>query len=161
MDFIRKVSAAAHTLAGIILGVMFLSMIANIIDRKLGVSMIWVEELSGYGAVWATYLGIAFVLSENRHVRVDILTRKLSPGGQELMRFLGDLACVVFSALITWKGLYLIWSSYISGRHTPFLEIPIYLLQIVLPVGMFLFGLVALMDAVRYIKRLKMRENAS
>ncbi|HBW36014.1 TRAP transporter small permease [Desulfosporosinus sp. BICA1-9] len=157
MDLIRKVSAAAHTLAGIILGVMFLSMVANIIARKLGVSMIWVEELSGYGAVWATYLGIAFALREERHVRVDILTRKLPPRGQELMRFLGDLVCVVFSALITWKGFYLIWSSYISGRHTPFLEIPIYLLQIVLPVGMILFGLEALMDAVRYLNG---KENA-
>lgn len=156
MELIRKLSAAAHTLAGLILGVMFLSMVANITARKLGVSMIWVEELSGYGAVWATYLGIGFALREERHVRVDILTRKLSPRGQELMRFLGDLVSVVFSALITWKGFYLIWASYISGRHTPFLEIPIYLLQIVLPVGMILFGLEALMDAVRAGQRLKM-----
>ncbi|MFZ3102846.1 MAG: TRAP transporter small permease [Desulfitobacteriaceae bacterium] len=156
MDFIiRKLSGAAHTLAGIILGVMFLSIVANVIARNLGFSMIWVEELSGYGAVWATYLGIGFALREERHVRVDMLTRKLSQRGQELMRFLGDLICVVFSVLITWKGFYLIWSSYISGRHTPFVEIPIYLLQIVLPVGMILFGLEALVDAVKTRQRLK------
>jgi C4-dicarboxylate transporter DctQ subunit len=156
MDLIRKLSVAAHTLAGIMLGVIFLSIIVNIIARRLGISMTWVEELSGYGVVWATYLGIGFALREKRHVCVDIVTRKLSLRGQHLMRFLGNLVCLGFSVLITWKGFILIESSLISGRHTPFMEIPVYLLQIILPVGMIIFGLEALVDAVKNAKDLKL-----
>ena len=156
MDLIvRKISAAAHTLGGIILGVMFLSIIANIIARELGNSMIWVDEFSGYMAVWMTYLGIGYALRVKRHVRVDLLTARLPQKWQELLRFFGDIICVVFSALITWKGVYFIEASIRSGRSTTFSEVPIYLFQIILPLGLIIFGLEALMDAVTAIQKLK------
>ena len=159
MNLIRKLSVAAHTMGGIILALMFISIVINIIFRKLGTSIIWVDELSGYAAVWATYLGIGFALREGRHVRVDLLTRKLPLRWQEFLRCLGDIICVVFSVLVSWKGIYLIQVSHSVMRQTLFSHIPIYLFQIVLPVGMIIFGLEAVADAIAAIQGFKREGN--
>jgi len=155
MNFVRKLSAAAHTMGGIILALTFIFMIINIVARKLGNSIILVEELSGYATVWATYLGIGFALREGRHVRVDLLTRTLSPRWQEFLRFWGDIVTAIFSGVITWKGIYLIQVSHQVMRQTPYSHIPIYLLQIVLPMGMILFGLEAMVDAIAALQKFR------
>lgn len=159
MNLIRKLSAAAHTMGGIILALLFIFIVINIVFRNFGTSIIWIDELSGYATVWALYLGIGFALREGRHVRVDLLTRKLPPQWQEFLRCLGDIVCVVFSALVTWKGIYLIQVSHSVMRQTPFSHIPIYLFQIVLPVGMIIFGLEAVVDAIAAIQGFKHEGN--
>jgi len=40
-------------------------------------------------------------------------------------------------------------------RQTPYSHIPIYLLQIVLPVGMILFGLEAMVDAITALQKFR------
>ncbi len=155
MELLKKVSAAAHTLGAIVLGAMFVSIVAQVIVRLLGGAMVWVEELSGYGAVWATYLGIAYALRQGRHVRVDLVTRLVSPKMQATMRGLGDIACVIFTMILTWKAIYLVGVSLQVHRRTPLLGLPVYLLQIVLPVGFILFGLEALADAIVAVRALK------
>lgn len=160
MELLKKVTAAAHTLGAIILGLMFISIVAQVIVRLLGGCMVWVEELSGYGAVWVTYLGIAYALRQGRHVRVDLLTRQVSPKMQAIMRGLGDIACVIFSIILTWKAIYLVGVSLQVQRLTPLLGLPVYWLQIVLPVGFILFGLESLADSILAVRAFK-NETAS
>ncbi|KUO71765.1 MAG: hypothetical protein APF81_06650 [Desulfosporosinus sp. BRH_c37] len=57
--------------------------------------------------------------------------------------------------MITWKGIYLIQVSHQVMRQTPYSHIPIYLLQIVLPVGMILFGLEAMVDAITALQKFR------
>ncbi len=158
MELLKKVTAAAHTLGAIIIALMFLSIVAQVIIRIFGGSMMWVEELSGFGAVWATYLGIAYVLRQGRHVRVDLVTRQMSPRAQEIMRFLGDIVCVMFSIIITWKAIHLVGVSLQTQRLTRILELHVYWLQIVLPVGFILFGLETLADAIVVLGRILKKE---
>ncbi len=155
MELLKKVTAAAHTLGAIIIGLMFISIVAQVIVRLLGGSMIWVEELSGYGAVWSTYLGIAYVLRQGRHVRVDLVTRQMSPRAQEIMRLVGDIACVIFSIILAWKAIHLVGVSLQVQRLTPLLGLHVYWLQIVLPVGFILFGLEAVADSALAARTLK------
>jgi len=104
MERIEKISKAAHTAGAILLGFLFLSIISGVIVRMLGGYLHFVDELSGYGAVWVTFLGIGYVLREGRHVRVDIITRKLSPRNEAIMFMIGDIACLLFSILIIGKA---------------------------------------------------------
>lgn len=155
MKFFTRVIAAAHTLGAIILGLMFVAIVGNVIVRSLGGSLVWVEELTGYAVVWATYLGLAYVLHERRHVNVDLLNERLPHRAKALLRIIGnDAACIVFSVLLTWKSIYLIKAAMQTNRHTPILDFPVYPLMTVLPLGMILFGLEALIDAIATAKSL-------
>ncbi|MGB5231619.1 MAG: TRAP transporter small permease [Desulfoprunum sp.] len=155
MERIEKISKAAHTAGAILLGFLFLSIISGVIVRMLGGYLHFVDELSGYGAVWVTFLGIGYVLREGRHVRVDIITRKLSPRNEAIMFMIGDIACLLFSILIIWKGLYLVSVSYQVHRVTPLLGWPIYILQMILPLSFVLFGLESMVGVVKAWKKIR------
>lgn len=149
MDLIMKISEKAHTAGAIIVGLMFISITCQVFGRMCGFSFTWVEELSGYGAIWSTYLGIGYTLRQGRHVRVDLVTRMVSPRAQAVMSIIGDIACVLFSIIIVWKGTYLATVAYQVQRTTSLLGLPVYLMQIVLPIGFVIFGLEAIASAVK------------
>ncbi|KJR97094.1 MAG: hypothetical protein VR68_13210 [Peptococcaceae bacterium BRH_c4a] len=148
MEFLRRVETAAHVLGAIILGLVVLAIVSNVVVRAFGGCMLWVEELSGYAVIWGVYLGGAYTLREGRHVKVDLVSEKLGVRGEAVMRLAGDIASLIFGAVITWKGAYLLGVAQQAQRHTPLLELPVYILMIVLPVGMALFTLEAVADAV-------------
>jgi TRAP-type C4-dicarboxylate transport system permease small subunit len=149
MDLIMKISEKAHTAGAIIVGLMFISITCQVFGRMCGFPFTWVEELSGYAAIWSTFLGIGYALRQGRHVRVDLVTRTASPRTQAVMTIIGDIACVLFSIIIVWKGSYLVSVSYHVQRTTSLLGLPVYLMQIVLPIGFVIFGLEAISNAVK------------
>lgn len=155
MERIDRISKTAHTAGAILLGFMFLSIICGVFARMLGGYLTFVDELSGYAAVWVTFLGIGYVLREGRHVRVDLITRKISPRYEAIMFMIGDIACLLFSILIVWKGVYLVSVSYQVHRETSLLGWPIYILQIILPLGFVFFGLESLAGVVKAWKKIR------
>ena len=153
---LEKVVSAAHTLGTLALAFVFLSVVADVIARLFGANLgVWVEELSGYGVTWSTYLGLAYVLREGKHVKVDLITEKLAPRRRAVMRIVGDVGTLTFAAIIAYKGFYLMEVAYKADRLTSGLEFPVYILMIVFPLGMTLFGLETLADILRTVKFLK------
>lgn len=149
MRVLQRVSDAAHVAGSVVLALVSVSIIVNIVGRAMGHQFAWASELSGYGVVCATYLGLAYVLREGRHVKVELLTERLSPRARAVMRILGDdLFTVVFSVIIVWKSLGLTQVARQSGMVTPLLELPVWPLTLALPVGVALFGLEAAADAL-------------
>lgn len=150
---LRKISSVTHAMGAICLGLVFLSVIVNVILRMLGGSLGgWAEELSGYAVVWSTYLGMAYTYREGRHVRVDLLTEKMSPRNRAVMHVLADGACVVFGIIIVKYGVYLTQVAYMSERVTPLIHCPIYLLSLAMPLGMGIFTLEAVADTFRSVR---------
>lgn len=152
-SIIKKLSGGAHTLGAILVGCMVVFVTAQVIARMFGLSLTFVDELSGYSAVWATLLGIGYALQKGRLVRVDLVTRLVSPRTRDVLTLIGNIACVLFSVIVIWKGSTLIGVSFMAERVTDILLWPVYLLQVVLPIGFILFGLEAILDIVKIWRR--------
>lgn len=149
MRLLERVTGAAHTLGAIVIGLMFLFIVANVVGRAFGHQLVWAGEFASYAVVWAVYLGVAFVLREGRHVKVELVPERLSPRARAILRILGDdLPSVIFSVLVVWKSAYLTEVAFRTQRVTPLLGVPVWPLLAVLPLGMALFGLEAMADAV-------------
>lgn len=168
MEVLKKVSSAVHTVGAICLGFTFVSVVINVILRIFGTSLgSWVEEMSGYAVVWATYLGMAYVLRENKHVRVDLLTEKLPLKAQAVVRILSDLVTLAFTAIVVVYSIKLTQLAYVSERVTQLSGFPYYILLIMMPVGMILFGLETIGDMAVMARKLvsgqvdKVNEGAS
>ncbi len=150
MDYwVKKISEVAHTLGAIVLGVLFLAVCVGVAARLMGVSLSAIQELSGYGAIWLTFLGVGYTLRAERQVRVDLITRMVPERVRAVMFFIGDLACLVFSIIMIYKGIYLVGLSHEVGRVTQLIRLPIYALQIILPVGFVVFALESIAHAVK------------
>ncbi len=153
MNIVKKISDASHTLASIILGLMFVLIVIQIIFRLFEETIIGVEELTGYWAVWATYLAIPFVLREGKHVKVDFVTSRLSSKWQDRLNITGNIITAAFCLIIFWKSISLILLSYNIGRITPLLQVPVYILQVVLPVGILLLAMESIFEILRLLSK--------
>lgn len=162
MELLRKVAGAAHTLGAVILGIVFVSVVVNVVARVLWHELVWVGEMCGYAVVWCVYLGVAFVLREGRHVKVELVSERLPARPRAIMRIVGDdLASVVFSAIVVWNSAYLTEVAWRTHRTTPLAGWPVWPIMLVVPLGMALFGLEAIADAVMAMRSLRQRADTT
>jgi len=69
-----------------------------------GQSDIFSVEISEYLLVLICFTSVAFVQKEDRHVKVDMLTEKLSPRKRQLLDICTSFFCVIFCAIVAWEA---------------------------------------------------------
>lgn len=85
----------------VILSAMSILVFVNVVLRYGFNSSISVtEEVSRYMFVWLAFLGAVLAFGENQHVRVTMLTDKLSPIARNLLSIVTDLAMLFCCYLI-------------------------------------------------------------
>ncbi len=102
----------------------------------------WAEELARYLMIWAGFFGASLATHSRRHLKIDFLSRMIR---SDLLKSLIQRSALVvsglFCAFFCGLGLILVHHSYVGGRHSPAMEIPIWWVQLSIPVAA---GLMAL-----------------
>ncbi|HGO5854590.1 TPA: TRAP transporter small permease [Mannheimia haemolytica] len=97
----QLVGKLLELLVVVILSAMSILVFVNVVLRYGFNSSISVtEEVSRYMFVWLAFLGAVLAFSENQHVRVTMLTDKLSPIARNLLSIVTDLAMLFCCYLI-------------------------------------------------------------
>lgn len=99
--FAQLVGKVLEILAVFILSAMSILVFLNVVLRYGFNSSINVtEEISRFMFVWLAFLGAVLAFSENQHVRVTMLTDKLSPLATSVLSIFTDLAMLFCCYLI-------------------------------------------------------------
>lgn len=94
-------------------------------------------ELSEAGLVLMVFLGLAIVTMEESHIKVDIVTSKMSPKMQSICAVLALTLTTIFLALMTWKMGSLASKSWqVKEVATGLLPFPIYPVKIAALAGL-------------------------
>lgn len=106
---------------------MLLSTWAQILFRKLAISVDWTEELARILFITSVFLGIAIGVAEKRHIVVDFLLNRLPPRLRALVGMLFHAVILVFLIFLlrgAWAMVAVTWESYmiaISWLRTGYL----------------------------------------
>lgn len=92
-DFIDK--ALGYLVGGILL-IMAIVITVAVIDRYIGGSMAWTDELVRAGVVWTTFLGSYVAITKYKDIRVEIFVNKMPPKTQGVCMILSDLIILAF-----------------------------------------------------------------
>ncbi|MEY8875700.1 MAG: TRAP transporter small permease [Leptothrix sp. (in: b-proteobacteria)] len=112
----------------------------------------WVDECVGYLLVGVVMLAASTTMRQGGHISVDILTGSLGPRGRRLADGWSSLAMAAVALILVVNGWETAQSSKMLGLTTNgALELPIYLLQLLLPLGGVLMLLVSLEDLLRRV----------
>jgi len=141
----RWLTIVETTLLGAALAAMLgLSMtqivLRNVFDAGIG----WADPLVRVLVLWVGLLGAVTAARRNKHIRVDVLTRFLSPRWRALAGVVGHAVTSFVAALVGWHGARLVLMER-EFETIAFSGIPAWTLQTIIPVG---FGLIALTYAV-------------
>lgn len=111
------------------------------------------EEYSGYLFTWVTMGGFLYAQRSDRLLRVDALRSALPTRARAAVDGLASLAGVLLSMILldaTWDTFY---SSVLFGTTSmQYSETPLYLPQIVMPVGFAVLGIAFLHTAIAQLR---------
>lgn len=102
-----------------------------------------------------TFGGFAFVQHQKRNIKVDLLTRHLSPRFQNISELAGNLFGFVLFALLTWRSALFFWESFeIREYEAGLIPFPIYPTKFIMLLGAGLVTIQLLVDAFQAARRL-------
>ena len=131
----------------------------EVVMRKLGMPTKWSEEFSQIAQIWCVYLGISFALQKRSLIIVVIIGDNVSP----IIRKSLDLFALILTALFCilasvnrFKDIG--YSLRTSATTDTVLAIPMWIIQISLPIGL---GLLLLQCVSEFYKTLTGQEQTS
>ena len=106
--------------------------------RKLGVSLVWYDEVASVMLAWLTYYGAALAALKRAHIGFPGLVNALPPRWRVPVIWFGEASVIGFFALLTWFGLQVLLI--LEGDALVSLPwVPTRFTQSVIPVGGALF----------------------
>lgn len=117
---------------------MILLLVVDVVGRYIfHKSTLISYDLTAYYLVGITYLGAAYALREGSHIRITVVTDTIRPRTRIRWLFLVDLVALFFIILLFLKSLDLVRYSYETGqKSTSFMGEPMWVPQIVVPIGL-------------------------
>lgn len=146
---------ALAALAAAVLAFITLAICAEVVMRYgFNRPLTWVVEVSEYALLWMTFLGTSWVLRQGGHVRVDILMHALSAAALRVCGLVSAGSGIVASVVLVVFGTNATWTAFARGSFkSTGLDIPTWLVVVVIPVGGLLLLLRFLRLFVEYYRR--------
>lgn len=116
----------------------------------------WASEISEYALLYITFLGAAWLVKQDGHVRMDIVLHSLPASVQAWVKFVTAVVGAIICLIIVWYGVQVGWGHLQTGQTIPTrLEPPKYLLTGIIPVGSLLLAVGFVRQAQRYFAEAK------
>lgn len=154
--------AALAALSGII--VIGLTIIVNteVLSRLItGISYQWVICYAEYGIVFLVFFSASWVLSRDRHVKVDIVLNLLSPAAQNKVNIITSVIGAITYGIFFWFSLQqTLWAFNLRIFEIRGVTLPLGPLYAVMPLGSLFLVLRFLRRAWLYATKRKVLEVA-
>lgn len=111
------------------------------------------DEVSGYLLVMAAFLPLAITLKEDRHIRVDVLTKRLPARHQVWLELILSIISIAAVTILLWRSIILTQNLYIRGVIFPsVLQTPLYIPQSLIPLGLSMLLLQYIVEVVKIVR---------
>lgn len=106
--------------------------------RKLGIAMVWYDEVASIALAWLTYYGAALAALKRSHIGFPGLVNAMPPTLRVPVVLFGEAVVIGFFALLAWYGYQVL--DILQGDTMVSLPwVPTQLTQSVIPVGSVMF----------------------
>lgn len=104
-------------------GVAVLVMVAvisyGVLAREaLHLSDVWVTEVTTYLMAYMTFVGMAALAWQSRHLKVDVLSHHLGEAGKRALAFVSTLVIAVVAIAVAVLAVQFWWDAYTSGERS-------------------------------------------
>lgn len=117
-------AAAAITIVSVILRYVF------------NTGIFWAQEAVIYLIIFSTFVGAVVTLRHDEHVNVDILPAMLGERGKWVFALLGSGMTLLYCAIIGGFSWLLITEPAAQNTTTPALDLPLWFVELALPIGL-------------------------
>ncbi|USQ79751.1 TRAP transporter small permease [Ornithinimicrobium faecis] len=140
----RALTTIENVVAAGALGLAALISIVNVILRQFDMSWFWTEEAVIYLIIYSTFIGAVITLRHNEHVSVDILGVFFKDKGKKWLALAAGVVTIIYLVIMAYLGWQLLAEPFSSTTVTPVLKLPLWVVELAVPLGMTLMLLRAL-----------------
>lgn len=98
--------------------------------------ILWVTEISEYSLIFITFLGSAWLLKKDGHVKMEVVLNYFNKATQAILGIISSLIGVVTYTFFVWYGTLTTWRYFETGYFRPtVLEIPFAPIAAIIPIG--------------------------
>lgn len=140
---VRRVAGGLENICAFLLAVMFGLCVTLVILRygfRLGFA--GAEELMRYLFVYTTALGASVAVLRGDHIRISVVVGALPPAWAGWVNRLRHLLVFGCNGCLAWLSLK--WIAQVGGNRSAGLDLPLWVIQVSVPVGMVLVMLCSL-----------------
>jgi len=150
-----SVRGAAEACLFVVIGLLAVDVIGRyVFDRPTLISY----EITGYLLVGITFLALAYGLREGSHVKVTILVDYLPASLRKWLALIMDSVALIFIIVLMWKSIDLVRLSLETGTLSmTFLATPMWIPQLIVPIGLGMLVLEVLHQLVVQARELLVR----
>lgn len=149
---VERLSTVGAFLSALFMVLIVILIAVEIILRSVfNVSTLISDEYSAYFFVGVVLLGLAYTFKEDGHIKITLVTSVLGKQGQALLDILATVVALAATTFALYYAGAMVYDSWQLGmRADTISETPIYLSQLMIPIGLFMFDLQL---AARLLKR--------
>ena len=153
-NIVNKLGLWAAYLSGLVLVSLVLLVLTEIFIRyAFDMSTMIADEYSGYLYLASIFLGLAYTFNEKAHIRINIVTSRLSKKANRLIDVIAGIISTLVLIFAFYRTVLFTYDSYdLEMLSEAVSETPLYLTQIIMPIGIALFILSTLVFVIKGIK---------
>jgi C4-dicarboxylate transporter DctQ subunit len=121
--------------AGSLAAAVFIAFIAILLRETMGVFLFWSEEAVIYLVIVSTFLGAVVTLRHQEHVNVEIISLFLKRRGKRVMALIGAVVTLAYLAIVGYFAWMLLFEPFSTATVTPALKLPLWVVEIGVPIG--------------------------
>ncbi|GAJ21906.1 unnamed protein product [marine sediment metagenome] len=131
-----------------------------ILTYGLGSSDVFSVEISEYCLVFICFTSMAYVLKEDRHVKITVFVDKLSPRLHLVMNIVTSFLTFIFCVIVTWKAAVVMLLNYKRGfLSSSLVNFPMWIPYMIISFGFFLLALQYIVNIRELTSKLKPQPN--
>ena len=148
MDKIIKYSG--YLASGLFISIGFIISYEVISRYVFNAPTIWVNEISRFLQIWATYLALTYSFHKKDFIRITVLYDKIGDRGKKILDFISTIFIIFFSVFVVYYGWLIAYDSLEVGRtSSTILDLPSFLTEIAIPLC---FGFLLIRVLIEFIK---------
>jgi TRAP-type C4-dicarboxylate transport system permease small subunit len=153
-NLIDKLCKGGAYLSGLLLvGLVCLILTEIFLRYFFDLSTMIADEYSGYLYLASIFLGLAYTFSKDGHIRINIITSKLSKNTNGFIDIIVSIITLAVLFFILYRTILFTYDSYdFEMLSEAVSETPLYLTQIVMPIGIILFILAVISFIIKRLK---------
>ena len=114
---------------------------------------IWVNEVSRFLQIWATYLALTYSFHKQDFIRITVIYDRLNENGKKILDFISFIFILIFSSFVVYYGWLIAYDSLKVGRtSSTILDVPSFLTELAIPLCFAFLVLRVILEAIRYIR---------
>lgn len=162
-EYIARLSTVAAHIGIVMLFAMGLLITADVVLRYVfNQPTQFTTEVTGYMMVGLTFLGLAYTLMKGRHIRIEAVSSRLRSRPRKILYLVTSFISLAFLSACVGPAWNMVWESYTyKSEVLGVLRTPLYLPQLLVPIGIcviILQLLVIIAGQIKYLRAPEMPE---